>query len=319
MKKDATIAEDEAAKEADIKTAESRRLGEQAKIEAQVKIEEARKNQAVQVASFKQEQDTKTAEADLAYKIQQETTRKMVIDKEKDAEILEQQRATELAKQKALRKEIELQETVLKPAEAAKTQRQLEADANKYEEIAKAEALAEARRKEGAAEAEVIRQTGAAEAEAIRLKGIAEAESLQKQAEAYQQFNNAAMLSKVVEQLPQMAAAIAEPLANIDKVIVMDGGSGEGTTGIASNVTKVLTQTIESVKEMTGFDITDVLKGQTYDAKVNRSIKLSPESVEAVKAAVAPKETEKTEAVAEPEVKAEAKPEVKKEEKLSWE
>ena len=59
MKKDATIAEAEAAKEADIKTAESRRLGEQAKIEAQVKIEEARKNQAVQVASFKQEQDTK--------------------------------------------------------------------------------------------------------------------------------------------------------------------------------------------------------------------------------------------------------------------
>ncbi len=319
MKKDATIAEAEAAKEADIKTAESRRLGEQAKIEAQVKIEEARKNQAVQVASFKQEQDTKTAEADLAYKIQQETTRKMVIDKEKDAEILEQQRATELAKQKALRKEIELQETVLKPAEAAKTQRQLEADANKYEEIAKAEALAEARRKEGAAEAEVIRQTGAAEAEAIRLKGIAEAESLQKQAEAYQQFNNAAMLSKVVEQLPQMAAAIAEPLANIDKVIVMDGGSGEGTAGIASNVTKVLTQTIESVKEMTGFDITDVLKGQTYDAKVNRNIKLSPESVEAVKAAVTPKESEKTEAVAEPEVKAEVKPEVKKEEKLSWE
>ena len=106
VKKDATIAEAEAAKEADIKTAESRRLGEQAKIEAQVKIEEARKNQAVQVASFKQEQDTKTAEADLAYKIQQETTRKMVIDKEKDAEILEQQRATELAKQKALRKEI---------------------------------------------------------------------------------------------------------------------------------------------------------------------------------------------------------------------
>lgn len=323
VKKDATIAEAEAAKEADIKTAESRRLGEQAKIEAQVKIEEARKNQAVQVASFKKEQDTKTAEADLAYKIQQETTRKMVIDKEKDAEILEQQRATELAKQKALRKEIELQETVLKPAEAAKTQRQLEADANKYEEIAKAEAQAEARRKEGFAEAEVIRQTGAAEAEAIRLKGIAEAESLQKQAEAYQQFNNAAMLSKVVEQLPQMAAAIAEPLSNIDKVIVMDGGNGEGTTGIASNVTKVLTQTIESVKEMTGFDITDVLKGQTYDAKVNRNISLSPESVEAVKSVVDAVKPEVKQPVAEPIIP-EVKPVVEKakkdkENKLSWE
>ncbi len=120
------------------------------------------------------------------------------------------------------------------------------------------------------------------------MKGIAEAESLEKQAEAYQKFNQAAMLSKVVEQLPQMAAAIAEPLSNIDKVVVMDSGNGEGTTGMASNVTKVLTQTIESVKEMTGFDLTDVLKGQTYDAKVIRSVNLSKDTAEVLKEVVKP-------------------------------
>lgn len=322
VKKDATIAEAEANKEADIKTAESRRLGEQAKIEAQVKIEESRKDQAVKVASYKQEQDTKTAEADLAYKIQQETTRKMVIDKEKDAEILEQLRATELAKQRALRKEIELQETVLKPAEAAKLQRQLEADAQKYEEIAKAEAKAEARRKEGAANAEVIKETGAAEAEAIRSKGLAEAESLQKQAEAYQQFNQAAMLSKVVEKLPEMAAAIAGPLSNIDKVIVMDSGNGEGTTSMAGNVTKVLTQTIESVKEMTGFDLTDILKSQTYDAKVNKNLSISAESAQAIRDILsADTKSEVKQEEMKPEVKEVIVPENKpvKKEKNAWE
>ena len=126
-------------------------------------------------------------------------------------------------------------------------------------------------------EAEGIRKVGEAEAAAIAAKGLAEAEALEKKAEAMKKYGQAAMMEMIVKALPEMAAEIAKPLSTIDKVTIIDSGNG-GDTGVGSMgsyVPSVLAQTIESVKETTGIDIREIMKANTYDAKVNKNITVS--------------------------------------------
>ena len=82
----------------------------------------------------------------------------------------------------------------------------------------------------------------------------------------------------IVNTLPEMAKAVAEPLAAIDKITIIDGGNGEnGVSSMSGYVPAVLAKTIESIKETTGFDITEVMKADTYDAKVNKNVALQGE------------------------------------------
>ena len=130
-------------------------------------------------------------------------------------------------------------------------------------------------------EAEGIKAKGEAEAAAIQAKGIAEAEAMEKKADAMKKYGQAAMMEMIVHALPEMAKAIAEPLATIDKVTIIDSGNGDsGVTSMGSYVPAVLAKTIESVKETTGLDITEIMKANTYDAKVTRNVNITgiPES-----------------------------------------
>ena len=91
-----------------------------------------------------------------------------------------------------------------------------------------------------------------------------------------------------------MAEAIAKPLESIDKVTIIDGGSGENGVGTFSgNVPSVLAKTIESIKETTGFDLTEVMKANTYDATKNVNFTGLPEEMSA--AAKEPETDGKTE------------------------
>lgn len=114
---------------------------------------------------------------------------------------------------------------------------------------------------------------GMAEAESIRQKGLAEAEAMQKKAEAYQLYNNAAMGEMLIKILPELAGKIAEPMAAIDKVTII-GGDNSGVSGVADNVPAVMAKLFESVKETTGIDLTDIVRAESYDAKVNRNINI---------------------------------------------
>ena len=81
-----------------------------------------------------------------------------------------------------------------------------------------------------------------------------------------------------------MAAAIAKPLESIDKVTIIDGGSGgPGVSSVGGYVPSVLARTIETMKEVTGLDLVEVMKAETYDAKVNRNISVSGVDPETVK------------------------------------
>ena len=96
---------------------------------------------------------------------------------------------------------------------------------------------------------------------------------MNKRAEAYEKYGKAAMTEMIVKVLPQMAAEVARPLDAIDKITIIGGSDGgNGVDQVAANVPIVLAKTIESVKETTGIDIREIMKADTYDAKVNKKI-----------------------------------------------
>ena len=154
----------------------------------------------------------------------------------------------------------------------------LQAETRQYEKEKEAEALkaqAEARKYAAEQEAAGIEARGRAEAESIRAKAVAEAEGMEKKAEAYQKYNKAAMAEMMIKVLPEVAGKIAEPLGQIDKITIIGGGDGSGVEAVAGNVPVVMAKVFESVREATGVDLGEIIKADTYDAKVTRNVNLT--------------------------------------------
>ena len=122
-----------------------------------------------------------------------------------------------------------------------------------------------------------------------KIEEDAEAEALEKKAEAMKKYGQAAMMEMIVKALPEMAASIAKPLESIDKVTIIDGGHGaSGVDTMGGFVPSVLARTIETMKEVTGLDLVDIMKAETYDAKVNRNVTVSGDPQGAVKTVLDP-------------------------------
>ena len=314
-KKDAEIQKSEAKREQDERTSENIKIGEQAKLEAATAIKQAEKEKQVAEARYQKEISTANAEAELAHDIQRKKTQKEVIQAEMDAELIRQQRQkdiaeaeiqvqitqaqknTELAQQRALEKEKQLLSDVVKPAEAGRKRLEQESEADKYAQIKKAEAEAEKKKIDALAEAEAIKARAVAEAQAIEAKAkaeaeaiarkgnaqaeakkaslLAEAEGLERKAEAMQKLNSAGVIQMVIDKLPEMASAVAQPLTAIDKISIIDSGSGEsGVSQMGSYVPSLLAKTMETVKETTGFDMLDAMKANTIQAQTERKIQV---------------------------------------------
>lgn len=319
--KEEAIKTADATKEQQIKTAEATRLGREAQLLAETEIAKAEKEKQLKVEAYRKESETTKAISDAAYQIQANITSKEVKDTEMDAMILEKNRLKEvteaevqvriteerknieLAKSRAERAKAELITTVLEPAEAEKERRRLEADARKYDEIARAEAEADKTRLEGEAsakvfeieglaQARVIEQKGKAEADAIRAKGIAEAEALEKKAEALAKMDEAGKLQIIADILPELAKAVAEPFASIDKItIIGSGGETGGVADVAGYVTSGLTAVSEALNETVGFDLKEVMRAKTFEGQTTRNVTVNglPQAAEApAPAAVAP-------------------------------
>ncbi|MBO7386939.1 MAG: flotillin family protein [Lachnospiraceae bacterium] len=305
IQKDASIAKAQADKDVAIVEAEAKRLANEAQVAAETEIAAKQNELRIKQAGLKRESDTRQAEADAAYEIQQQEQRKTIEITTANANIARQEREIELRKKDVEVTEQTLEAEIKKKAEAEKFARQQKAEADLFERQRKAEAEKFEKEKEAEAkkiqaeadlfskekEAEGIRMVGEAEAKAIEAKGIAEAEAMEKKAEAMKKYGQAAMIEMIVKALPDMAGAIAKPLENIDKVTIIDGGNGEnGVNSVGSYVPGVLAKTMETVKEVTGLDIVDIMKANTYDAKVTKNVNitgLDGDAKAAVKAAVA--------------------------------
>lgn len=304
IKKKAAIAKAEAEKEIAVAKAEADRQANDARINAEREIAKKNNELSLQKAELKKVEDTKKAEADAAYGIQEQEQRKTIEVATAEASIAKQEKEIILKQKEAEVKEKSLDAEVRKKAEADRFARQQQSDAELYERQRKAEAekfeqekeadamkaKAEAERFKKEQEAAGIRMVGEAEAEAIRAKGIAEAEAMEKKALAYQQYNNAAMAEMLIQVLPEIAGKIAEPLTQIDKITIIGGGQNDGLSGVADNVPAVMAKLFETMKETVGIDLAEIVKAGTYDAKVNRNINitgLNEDNKAAVNAAIA--------------------------------
>lgn len=277
VKKNAAIAEAESAKETEIKTSESERLGAEARIIAETQVAEANKEKELKIQSYREEQETVKARSDLAYEIEKRKVEKEVTTAAMAVEITKKEKEIELQTQEAIRRERELFATVNKQADAEKYRIEKEADANKYRlerqsdakmyaELKEAEAIGLSIKMKAEAEAEAIRIRGEAEAAAIMAKGAAEAETMEKKAEAFKLYNDAAVTQMIIERLPEIAAAVAEPLAKTEKIVIIDNGGGDGkdkgAAKVTGYVTDIVSQLPETIEAMTGFNFMDAIKSK---------------------------------------------------------
>ena len=290
IKKAAAIARAESERDIKVAQAAADKESNDAAVAAQTEIAKKQNELAIKRSELQQEADTKKAMADAAYEIQKEEQRKTIEITTANADIAKQEREIELKQKEVAVKEQALEAEVKKQAEADRYAAQQKADAALYERQKEAEAQqfeaqrqAEARKAQAEAEryareqeAEGIRAVGEAEAAAIQAKGIAEAEAMEKKAEAYAKYNKAAVAEMMIKVLPDVAAKIAEPLGQIDKITIIGGdGGSNGVEQVAGNVPAVMAKLFESMKEATGIDLADIVKADTYDAKVNRNVNVS--------------------------------------------
>lgn len=263
VKRDADIAEAEALKETRIKKAEAEKESQAAELQRQTEIAESLKEKELKLATYKQEQDVARAKADQAYNLESAREQQQVIEQEMQVKVVERQKQIELEEKEIIRREKQYDSEVKKKADADRYAKEQEAQAQKVKEVTEAEA--EQFRIEALAQAQAnqTRLAGQAEAEATLAKGKAEAEAKQKIADAFKEYGEAAVLSMVIEMLPQLMREAAQPLGNIEKISVVDTGNSSGEAGGANRVTSyatnLLSTTQETLKETTGLDIKDIL------------------------------------------------------------
>lgn len=278
VKRDADIATAEADKETRIKRAEAAKEAQKSEIERATEIALAEKENLLKVAEYRREQDIAKARADQAYELQTAVSKQEVMEQEMQIQIIERQKQIELEEKEILRREKQYDSEVKKKADAdryaieqnaaaAKSREMAEADAEKYRIEARANADAEKVRLDGQAKADSERAQGETEADIIRLKGLAEAEAKRKIAEAFEQYGQAAVLDMIVRMMPEYAKQIASPLANIDKITVVDtgGGEGGGANKITSYATNLMSTLQETLKASSGIDVKEML--ENYSGK----------------------------------------------------
>src|SRR5579883_2252536 len=242
IRKAADIAAALAAREAAVAKAAADQERVKAETESLALQAESQRNLALKKAAFDAEVKKQQAAADKAYDIQANTTQQQVVAEAVKVTQIEKEAQAKVQEAEIKRRELELQATVQKAAEAdrrrietvAEAERQrLILEAQGQADAARAKGLgdAEATRARGLAEAEVIKARGLAEAEVIRAKGEAEADAMKVKAAAYHEYNQAAVLDKLLTNMPEVVRAIAEPLSKVDKVTIVSTGGGNGTNG----------------------------------------------------------------------------------------
>ena len=281
-KRDADIARAEAERDTLIRQSIASQEGNKARTEANAHIAEQDKELELRRAQYRAEQDRAKAEADLAYKVQQENSRKSLETERAAAELIRLQKETELQAQQVQIQREKLSIEVRERAEAERDAKIAAAEAQRQVVQAQAEAdlyrtqkEAEARLIQAQKEAEAQYLLAEKEAEAIRMKGDAEAAAMLKKAEAMKEYGQAAMLQMLIDKLPDMARAVGEPLAKTDKIILFGEG---GATAMTRDTTGAMLQTFEAVKESVGLDIPKMLRDVTTGGLIGKAAAQQPDA-----------------------------------------
>merc|ERR1712215_91133 len=243
VKRDAEIGVAQANRDAGIREAKCEKSAMDIKYSTDSKIEDNSRGFKLQKANFDSEVNTAKAEAQMAYELQAAKIQQRIKNEEIQIQVVERRKQIEIEEQEIKRKEKELISTVRLPAEAEAYKVQTVAEGTRTKTV-------EAARADG----ERIRLIGGAEAKAVEAVGRAEAESMRMKASAYKQYGDAAIMSLVLEALPQIAAEVAAPLAKTDEIVLI-GGSDRTT----DEVNKLVGSLPPAIQALTGVDLTGAL------------------------------------------------------------
>ncbi len=272
IRRDAAIATSEAERDTAMKQAAYTREAAVARAQADqervlaetlslAKQAEAQKELAVKKALYEAESKKQQAQADKAYEIQANIMQQQVVTEAVNVDRVRKEGEIKVAEAEILRKEKELAGTILKEAEAQRKKIETLADAERQRLTLEATGRAEAVKTEGAAAADIIRLKGNAEAEIIQAKGQSEAAAMQLKASAYLEYNQAAVLDKVLSGLPEVVRALAEPLSKVDKITVIStGGDTTGVNKITGDMAKMVAQVPALIEALTGKSIAELMQ-----------------------------------------------------------
>ena len=259
VKRDAVIAQAEADRDATIKSAMARQAGEIAKFQAETQIAEAQKNFLLQKAGFDASTNEAKAQADLAYDLQRYKTNQSLKREEVQVAVVEKEQQIIVQEREILRREKELEATVKRLADADRYKIQTEAEANRFKFETEARGQAEAQKSKGFAQAEVVKATGTAEAEVVAVKGAAEAQAMSKKAASWKDYNQAAVVQLILQALPEIAQAIAQPLSKTESITIVntggDGAGGAGAGRVTRDVAEIMAQLPPIVENLAGIDL----------------------------------------------------------------
>ena len=251
-KRDAAIAEAETEKESIIKSSQAHKEGEIARLNADALIAKAQWENEAKKAESQVSVNQKKAQADFAYELERFRLNKQIKKEEAAVQLVEKEEAIKIEELEIKRKQKELDAGVIKPADARKYQLQAEAEAEGFRIQTEAKGRTEA-----------LRMEGQAEAEGIKLKGTAEAEAMLKKAGAWENYNQAAILELYLNNLPELAKAVSEPLSKVDKIVLVGGDKGTGATKITAQVADILAQMPDVVESLTGVDLKKYFQAKT--------------------------------------------------------
>jgi flotillin len=261
IKRDADVAAAEAERDTAIKRAEAMRAAAVAKAQAdkervlaetlsQAAQAEAQRDLQIKQANFLEAIQKQKASADKAYEIQTNVMQQQVIAEQ--VKIEQVQKTGQIAVQEAeiQRRERELIATVLKQAEIERRRIEMLAEAQKQKLIFEADGQAASTRATGEAEAEIIFKKGEAEAKAMNVK-----------AEAYQDYNQAAVIDKLISNMPEIVKALASPLANVDKITIVSTGNSDaaGMNKITGDVAAMAAQIPALFETLSGMQFSELL------------------------------------------------------------
>jgi len=261
IKRDADVAAAEAERDTAIKRAEAMRAAAVARAQAdqervlaetlsQAKQAEANRDLEVKKAQYLEATKKQQAQADKAYDIQGNIMQQQVMTEQVKVQQVQKEQEIKVQEAEIKRRENELTATVLKQAEVERRRIETLAAAEKMRLTTEAEGHAAAIRAQGEAEAEIILKKGEAEAKAMNVK-----------AEAYQEYNQAAVIDKLLTGLPEVVRALSAPLANVDKITIVSTGNGDsaGMNKITGDITKMAAQIPALFETLSGMQMSELL------------------------------------------------------------
>ncbi|MGB9073725.1 MAG: SPFH domain-containing protein [Terriglobales bacterium] len=239
-----------ATREAAVARAQADQERVQAETASLAKQAEAQRDLEVKKAQYLEVTKRQQAQADKAYDIQTNIMQQQVITEQVRVQQVEKEGQVKVQEAEINRREKELIATVLKQAEIERQRIETLAAAEKQRLIAEAEGHASSIRAQGEAEAEIIFKKGDAEARAMNVK-----------AEAFQEYNQAAVIDKLLTGLPEVVRALAAPLANVDKITIVSTGNGDaaGMNKITGDITKMAAQVPALFETLSGMPLTELL------------------------------------------------------------